>query len=55
MLVHKMIIKWFEIIAMHIDDLNIIKTLNELKEAFAYLKYKFEIKDNWGIQTYLSE
>ena len=33
------------IIAVYVDDLKINKTLNELKEACAYLKNEFLMKD----------
>ena len=35
----------YVIIAVYVDDLNIIGTPNELKEACAYLKSEFEMKD----------
>ena len=44
-----MFIKWsqssYVIIAAYIDDLNIIGTPNELKEACAFLKNEFEMED----------
>ena len=42
-------IKWsqngYMIITVYVDDLNIIGTLNELKEACTFLKNEFEMKD----------
>ena len=42
-------IKWsqsdYVIIVVYVDDLNIIETSNELKEACAFLKNEFEVKD----------
>ena len=35
----------FEIVAVYVDDMNIIGTLDELRETASYLKSKFEIKD----------
>ena len=35
----------FVIIAVYVDDLNIIGTTNELSETVDYLKKEFEIKD----------
>ena len=44
-----MFIKWsqsdYVIIAVYVDDLNIIETPNELKEACAFLKNEFKMKD----------
>ena len=33
------------IIAVYVDDLNIIRTPNELKEACTFLKNEFKMKD----------
>ena len=41
----KKIISEFVIIAVYIDDLNIIGTKNEIHEATVYLKEEFEMKD----------
>lgn len=50
-------VKWsqssFEIITIHINDLNIIETSNELKRSFCPPEYEFEIKYKWERQTYL--
>ena len=44
-----MFIKWsqsgYVIIAVYVDDLNIIGSPNELKEACAFLKNEFKMKD----------
>ena len=41
----KKIISGFVIIAVYVDDLNIIGTENEIHEATVYLKEEFEMKD----------
>lgn len=41
----KKIISGFMIIAVYVDDLNIIGTENEIHEATVYLKEEFEMKD----------
>ena len=41
----KKIISGFAIIAVYVDDLNIIGTPEELIETATYLKNKFEMKD----------
>lgn len=33
------------IIAVYVDDLNIISTINKFKDACGYLKRQYEIKD----------
>ena len=35
----------FAIVAIYVDDMNIIGTLDEIKETAAYLKSEFEMKD----------
>ena len=35
----------FAIVAVYVDDMNIIGTLDEIKETAAYLKSEFEMKD----------
>ena len=35
----------FFIVVVYVDDMNIIGTLDELRETASYLKSKFEIKD----------
>ena len=41
----KKIISGFVIIAVYVDDLNIIGTKNKIHEATMYLKEEFEMKD----------
>ena len=44
-----MFIKWtssgFAIVAVYVDDMNIIGSADEIKEAANYLKSEFEMKD----------
>jgi hypothetical protein len=35
----------FAIVAVYVDDMNLIGTLDELKETAKYLKSEFEMKD----------
>ena len=35
----------FVIIAIHVDDMNLIRTLEELEKTASYLKSEFEMKD----------
>ena len=35
----------FDIIAVYVDDMNLIETLEELSKTAEYLKKEFEVKD----------
>ena len=43
----------FTIIAVYVDDMNIICTLDEIRETTSYLKFEFEMKDLEKIRLYL--
>ena len=45
MCVYKTSHSGYVIIALYVDYLNIIRTSNELKKAFTYMKNDFEIQD----------
>ncbi|KAM1987667.1 hypothetical protein ACFX15_034892 [Malus domestica] len=44
----------FAIIAVYVDDMNLIRTLTELEEIAAHLKSEFEMKDLGKTQCCLS-
>ena len=43
----------FFIVVVYVDDMNIIGTLDELRETASYLKSKFEIKDLGKVRFYI--
>ena len=43
----------FAIIAVYVDDLNLVRTLEELTRTTNYLKNEFEMKDLGNIKFYL--
>ena len=51
--VHKKTSSRFAIVAVYVDDMNIIGTLDEIKETAAYLKSEFEMKDLGKTRFYL--
>jgi len=44
----------FAIVAAYVDDMNIIRTVEELEKTTSYLKSKFEMKDLGKTQFCLS-
>ncbi len=43
----------FAIVAVYVDDMNIIGTLDEIRETASYLKSEFEMKDLGKTRFYL--
>ena len=43
----------FSIVVVYVDDMNIIGTLNEIRETASYLKSEFEMKDLGKTRLYL--